>query len=112
MVGKRGRRLDDVVALLEANFVEREMLIEKPARGVVVLYRELRAGKPVIRRGLLDQGQRLLDAIVAEIADADLERVRCERVRCDNTQSNRADQASDHGVSLAALLGWRTLVEA
>src|SRR6516165_5725160 len=48
---------------------------------------------------------------MAEIADADFERFGCERVARDHAQADRADQVPDHGVSLAVLLAWRTLLE-
>ena len=57
MAGERGRRLGDIVAVLEADFIEREMLVEELAGGVVVLDRKPRAGDAVILGRLFDQRQ-------------------------------------------------------
>ena len=81
-----------------------EALIEELAGGVVVLDRETRAGDAVILRGLFDQGQFRFDAGLAEIADADLDRVGRERVAGHEAQADRTDQPSDHGSSLIRLL--------
>jgi hypothetical protein len=98
--GERHRCLDDVLALLEPDLFEGEALIEELAGGVVVVDRETRTGNAVILRGLLDQGQFRFDAGVAEIADADLDRVGRERVGSHDAQADRTDQPSDHDSSL------------
>ena len=103
-LGERRRRLGDVVAVLEPNLLERKMLIEEFAGGVVVLDRKPRAGDAVILGGLFDQRQFRLDAGVAEIADADLDRVGRERVAGREAQADRTDQPSDHASSLTFLL--------
>ena len=104
MAGERRCRLGDVVIVLEADLLQREMLIEKLAGGIVVLDRKPRAGDAVILGGLFDQGQFRFDAGVAEIADADLDRLGRERVGCHDAQADRADQPSDHASSLTFLL--------
>ena len=94
------RRLCDVLAFLEADLLQREMLVEKFSGGVVVLDREVRAGDAVIVRGLLDQRQCRSDAGLAEIADADLDRFRRARMRSGETDADHTDPPADHGSSL------------
>ena len=98
--GERRCRLGDIVTVLEPNLFQREVLIEELAGGVVVLDREARAGDAVVLGGLFDQRQFRFDAGVAEIADADLDRVGRERVGSHDAQADRTDQPSDHGSSL------------
>ena len=109
--GERRRRLGDVLAILEPNFFQGEALIEELAGGVVVLDRETRAGDAVILGGLFDQGQFRFDAGLAEIADADLDRVGRERMAGHEAQADRTDQPSDHGSSLIFLLDLTTMEE-
>ena len=97
-------RLGDILAILEPDFLQQEALIEELAGGVVVLDRETRTGDAVILRGLFDEGQFRFDAGLAEIADADLDRVGRERVAGHDAQADHADQPSDHGRSLMFLL--------
>src|SRR5439155_26488620 len=93
-------RLGDVLAIPDSNFLQGEALIEELAGGVVVLDRETRTGDAVILRGLFDEGQFRVDAVLAEIADADFDRVSRERMAGHDAQTDYADQPSDHGRSL------------
>ena len=51
-----------IVAVLEPDLFQGEVLIEEFAGGVVVLDRETRAGDAVVLRRLFDQGQCRFDA--------------------------------------------------
>ena len=112
--GARGKRccgLRDVFIVPEPDFLQREVLIEEFARGVVVLDGKARAGKAVVLGRQFDERQFRLDAGAAEIADADLDGVGCEHGAGRGAQADRYDQPSEHGFSLTGLLFavWRTV---
>ena len=106
MFGERVGCRGNIVALLEPHFGQREMLVEKLAGGVVVLDRKERTGDAVIFGGLCDQRQCRFDSGMAEIADADLERIGCQRVSCHRLRPiapiNRRIMASPFAVLLEA----------
>ena len=109
-LGKRCCRLRDVLTILEPDFLQREVLIEELAGGVVVLDGKARAGNAVVLGRLFDERQFRLDAGVAEIADADLDRVGREHGAGRDAEADRNDQPSDHGSSLTGLLAaWKAV---
>ena len=100
-VGERDRRLGCVIAFLESNFFQTEMLIQELAGGVIVLDREPGASHAVVLGGLLDQGQRRLDGGAPEIADLDLDRIGRKRGGDQHGQAeDYPDEQSDHLPSL------------
>ena len=74
-IGECNRRLGCVVAVLQPNLFQGEVLIEEFAGGVVVLDREAGARQAVVFGRLLDQRQCRLDTAAMKIADADFDRI-------------------------------------
>ena len=92
-VGSRRR----VLAFLEFHLVQREMLIEELAGGIVVINRRLRPRDPIVLGRYLNQRDRNARFFAAQIADLELEQLSCARSQHCQKDDGCRYQSTRHG---------------